>query len=225
MKNFRHLIFTGIFVIAINVSAQDFKVSINKLTEETQQLSEAPDNLKLVWWIPIEFWETVLQENKTMTDDQVNEILQVFQQYTLLATLNGTINDFGDITYVTREKNFKTLEIVDTHNKSFFPLKEDTIDKKTLDVILFMKPVLANMLGKVGENMHFFLFQKKDNPLERIINPKKEGRFSVKFDGEEFHWQLPLPSLVKPKKCPVDNKLMNGTWKYCPHHGKELVLQ
>ena len=78
------------------------------------------------------------------------------------------------------------------------------------------------MLGKMGENMYFFLFQKEDNPRDRIIHPTKEEKFTVKLGGEKLHWNLPLSSLLKPKKCPVDNEIMNGSWKFCPFHGVKL---
>ena len=222
MKILHHLFIIAFIVLTVNVGAQDFKVSINKLTAETQQLSESPDNLKLVWWIPIEFWEAVFEQDKNMPKDQADQILQVFQQYTLLSTIDGTIGTFGDISYKTKKQIFNSLEIVDNNNNSYFPLREEIIDQQTKDVIDYIKPVLSNMLGKMGENMYFFLFQKEDNPKDRILNPIKEEKFTVKLGGEELHWSLPLSSLLKPKKCPVDNEFMNGAWKFCPFHGVKL---
>jgi hypothetical protein len=225
MKNFKNILCAIALMATLGITAQDFKVSINKLTAETQQLSESPDNLKLVWWIPIEFWQAVFAENKTMPQRQIDEVLQVFEQYTLLAVVDGIIGEFGDITYKPKDTVFNSLEIVDAHKKTYTPLREDTIDEKTLEVISYMKPVLGNMLGDVGKNMYFFLFQKKENPMERIINPMKKEEFTINLGGEAFRWKLPLPSLLKPKKCPVDGQLMNATWKYCPFHGKELIAQ
>jgi len=218
-----HLLFIFIcLTFSMSLVAQDFKVSINKLTAETQQLSESPDNLKLVWWIPIEFWEAVFAQDPNMPQDRADEILHVFKQYTLLSTIDGTIGTFGDISYKTKKQIFNYLEIIDNDNKSFFPLREENIDQKTKEVIDYIKPVLASMLGKMGENMYFFLFQNEDDPLDRIIDPTTEDKFTVKLGGEKLRWTLPLSSLLKPKKCPVDNDLMNGGWKYCPFHGVKL---
>ena len=220
-----YLILISFLFVSNATYAQDFKISINKLTEETQQLSESPDNLKLVWWIPIEFWKAVFAENKTITKEQVDEILQTLEPYTVLVIVNGNIDTFGEITYKSKDEIFDALEILDTHKKSYFPLQKDVIDAKTLEIISVMKPILSNMLGNIGKNMNFYLFQKDNNPMERIIHPTKEEEFTVKLDGENFHWKLPLPSLVKPKKCPENGELLNGTWKYCPYHGKELISQ
>ncbi len=216
-------IFSAILIFfSVNLLAQDFKVSVNKLTEETQQLSESPDNLKLVWWIPVEFWKAVFAEDESVPKQQSDEIIEVFSQYTSMAILDGKIGPFGDVDYKSKDEIYNNLELVDKNNVSYIPLVDSEIDSRTQSILSFMKPVLGNMLGKLGDNMHFFLFQKKDNPLEPIIHPKLEETFSVKLSGEEFHWKLPLGSLLKPKKCPVDGEIMNGSWKYCPHHGKEL---
>jgi hypothetical protein len=221
----RFFILIFIFFIWIEIPAQEFNISINKLTEETQKLSESPDNLKLVWWIPVEFWQAVFAQDQTMPQAQADEIVQVLGQYTILATLDGKIGAFGDITYETKDNIFKTLEIIDTNNKTYKPLEDSEIDNRTQEILSFMKPVLGNTLGNMGENMHFFLFKDQYNPSERIINPKNKDNFTVKLGDEEFRWTLPLASLIKPKKCPVDDELMNGTWNYCPHHGAKLKEQ
>ena len=216
-------IFSAIIIFfSVNLHAQDFKVSVNKLTEETQQLSESPDNLKLVWWIPVEFWKAVFAEDESVPKEQADEIIEVFSQYTAMAILDGKIGPFGDVDYKSKDEIYNNLVLVDKKNVSYIPLVESEIDSRTQSILSFMKPVLGNMLGKLGDNMHFFLFQKKDNPLEPIIHPKLEETFSVKLSGEEFQWKLPLGSLLKPKICPVDGVKMNGSWRYCPYHGKEL---
>lgn len=212
-------------VISSYVSAQDFKVSINKLTEETQQLSESADNMKMIWWIPTDFWKAVFAEDQTISKDQADEIITVFDQYTVLAVLDGKIGTFGDVTYKPKDDIFNALEILDNDKQKYGPLLESEIDEKSKAILAIMKPMLGNMLGNMGSNMHFFLFQKKHDPLSRIVDPKKEGTFAVNLSGENFTWKLPLSSLLKPKKCPVDGALLNGTWKYCPFHGEELIKQ
>jgi DNA-binding cell septation regulator SpoVG len=198
-------------------------VSINKLTAETQKLSESPDNLKMVWWVPVEFWEAVFAQDQNIPNEKVEEILSVFNRYTMLSTIDGTISAFGEVTYKTKEQIFRSLEIIDGNNKVFYPLPKAKIDSKTNEVISFIRPVLANMLGEMGKNMYFFIFQNNEDPTKRIIDPIKKDKFTVKLDGEALQWELPLSSLLKPKKCPIDNKLMNGTWTYCPYHGTALI--
>lgn len=85
-----------------------------------------------------------------------------------------------------------------------------------------MGPVLVNMLGPMGQNMHFFLFSSKKKNGQEIAVAKREGAFSVKLDKREFKWRLPLGSLLPPKVCPIDGEKLNGAWKFCPWHGVAL---
>lgn len=56
-----------------------------------------------------------------------------------------------------------------------------------------------------------------------VVDPTTEGVFAVRLDGETYQWDLPLSSLLPEKVCPVDNAPMDGSWKFCPWHGKELM--
>jgi hypothetical protein len=224
MKN--KILIPLIFLVGVftNLFAQGFKVNINKLTEETQQLSESPDTMRLIWWIPTEFWQTIFEQDNTITKLEANEMLNNFDKYTMVAVIDGEIKDDGTITYKTEETTFKNLAVIGNDKVAYTPLYDDEIDEVTRNLINIMKPMLGNMLGAFGQNMHFYLFQKRDNPLDRIVNPIKKERFTVKLDKDNFNWSLPLGSLLKPKKCPVDYKLHNGSWNYCPYHGKKLEL-
>lgn len=211
-------------VVSTKLSAQDFKVNINKLTEETQQLSESPDTMRLVWWIPTEFWQTIFEQDNAITRLESDEMLINFEKYTMVAVIDGDIKDDGTITYKTEETTFKNLTVIGSDKVEYTPLYNDEIDEDTNNLIRIMKPMLGNMLGALGQNMHFYLFQKRDNPLDKIVNPINKESFTVKLDTDNFNWSLPLGSLLKPKKCPEDNKLHNGAWNYCPYHGKKLEI-
>lgn len=214
-----------LILCSLKLIAQDYKISLNKLTEETQILSESPDNLKLVWWIPVEFWQVVFADEQAMPKEQANEILEVFKQYTMVATLDGLIGNYGDISYKSQVEIFNSISLIDHNKNSFLPLKNSEIDDKTKEVMSFIKPVLSNMLGQMGANMHFFLFENKNNPGQAIIDPISNKPFTVVLGQEKFTYKLPLGSLLRPKKCPVDDELLNGAWQFCPFHGKALIAK
>lgn len=218
------LIVILLFFVSINkLVAQDFKVNINKLTEETQQLSESNDKMRLVWWIPVEYWEAIFTQDQTISKLEADKMLSILEKYTMLAIIDGDISESGTISYVDRDETFNKLVVIDKNKNEYTPLLEEEIDLDTKNMVAIMKPILGNMLGRLGENMHFFLFQKRDNPLEKIVDPKNKELFEVKVSEERFVWKLPLGALLKPKLCPVDNQPLDGSWDYCPYHGSKLT--
>lgn len=212
-----------LFLCFSAVGAQDFQININKLTAETQQLSESPDKMKLVWWIPTDFWKAVFNQDKNLPKDQSDLMLGYLEKYTMVVTVDGDIDVNGDVSYHSSDEIFKNLKVVDEKGEKYAPLLHDEIDLDTQQLINIMKPVLGQMLGNVGENMHFFLFQKKDDPLNKIVDPLHSDSFAIELSEDRFKWDLPLSSLLKPKKCTVCNEYHDGSWTYCPYHGNKLA--
>ena len=73
-------------------------------------------------------------------------------------------------------------------------LMEDEIDADTKNMLQILKVILANMLGPMGQNMHFLLFPGKTDSGSRIASAKDKGQFSVKLGQKEFKWRPPLRS-------------------------------
>ncbi|HEY9002625.1 MAG TPA: hypothetical protein VIM89_14805 [Mucilaginibacter sp.] len=82
-----------------------------------------------------------------------------------------------------------------------------------------MKPMIANMMGKMGQNFRFFVFPAFDKNKVLIADPRKPGTLTIGLTNDAFKFKLPLESILKPKKCPIDGETMSGSWMYCPWHG------
>ena len=63
---------------------------------------------------------------------------------------------------------------------------EDEVDADVKNLLSMIKPVIVNMLGPLGQNMHFLLFPAKNKSGRNIAEAKKEGAFSVKLGEREF---------------------------------------
>lgn len=218
-------VFIVVFLIWANMCssfAQDRKIDIDALVYETQKMSQAANEMTLVWWIPEEIWRGSLEQNPNITVDRTEEFLKVLRRYMIIVVIDGEVGVFGRTTYKPRTTIENNIQVIDRQGTYYRPFSDEKIDADIKNFLLLMKPLLANMLGPLGENLHFFLFPPKNQKGEDIAVAKREGAFSVKLDKREFKWRLPLGSLLPPKVCPVDGEKLNGAWKFCPWHGVEL---
>ena len=202
--------------------AQEIKVNLNALTQETQKMSEEAGEITLIWWIPEEYWRTSFEQDPNMTEAQIEEILKVLHPYLLISVVDGKVGAFGGVTYKPEATIQNDIQVIDRQGIQYSPLSDDIINVDMQNLLAMLKPVLVNMLGPLGQNMHFFLFPPKGKDGRDIAAAKEEGTFTVKLDKREFKWRLPLGSLLPQKVCPVDGEKLSGAWKFCPWHGVKL---
>lgn len=202
--------------------AGESKVDLNALIGETQKLSEKTTEMTLIWWIPLEFWAATFAQDPNMTPAQTEEFLKVLRPYTLLAVVDGAVGTFGGITYRPEAEIRSNLTLRDSKGASIPPIETSAVSGDVINLIQMMKPVLANMLGPMGENFNFYIFPASTPDGAVIADGKKKGAFSVKLDNREFRWKLPLDSLLPPKTCAKCKESCKGSWDYCPWCGTKL---
>ena len=176
-------------------------------TEKTGQ------NMKQVWWLPNVYWEVALKDSPLGSQGLIDEINSIFKDYSLFVILDAELTAFSGI----NKNEISNLELK-VNGNTLKPLESYSDDIQGM--INALRPMFSKMLGEVGENIEFFVF---DNSFENAISPLKESQFSLNFNDSNFEYNLPLSSLVSEKICPVDNKRHNGSWKYCPFHGETLI--
>lgn len=201
--------------------AQRETFDVNEMMNETQIVSDEPDRMRLIWWIPTEYWAASLAQDPDASSE-VENIVAVLKDYTVFAIADGEVGTFGSVNYVPLEEIKTNLTITDRHGDVFKPLDDKDVNQDTRLFLQMMRPVFANMLGAMGENMHFILFRHENLEGKRLLDPYVDGTFSIQLFKEVMTWETPLGSFLEPKKCPVDGKTMSGAWNYCPKHGKLL---
>lgn len=203
--------------------AGDHKVVLNELVRETQKMSDKSGEMTLIWWIPEEFWRiSITQGNPNATEEQTEMFLEVLRPYTVLVVVDGKVGQFGGVTYTSEPDIRAGIQIKDGQGGRYLPIGEEKVNPDAKNLLSMMKPIFSNMLGPMGQNMHFYAFSAMDKEGNRIVDARKEGTFSVTLIGREYKWRLPLGSLLPPRKCPVDGETLNGAYKYCPWHGAKL---
>ena len=214
------LMIVGLMVLTASKPKDLKNVVLNDLIAETQyQFSESSDKtMKIVWWLPVEFWATIYAQDELVDESTANMITSALDNYTMVIVIDGILTDFGDLKSIDSEIIRKNISITDDKGKVFKPLKDKDIDYDAKMVLNILKPVFSNLLGKMGESMEVLMLSNED---KAILNPyASEG--GINYDEENIDLGLPLASLLKDKECLVDGAMMNGKWEYCPFHGKKL---
>ena len=215
-----------IFLFAILFSLSLFsqeKTQSDKMLAEIQLMRQSATNLKLVWWIPTEYWGIAMREHEAVTSDQIEYIENLLDDYTIIAA--------GDYSLLPQNNTIefkvidikKGVEFYNSDHKKISALKNSQIQKEVVIIINdMMKPLFTQMIGKTGTGVEFFIYNNKDMAGNRILDPNKPGSFKIEVNNETFQFNLPLVSLMKEKVCKNDSAKFPGNYVYCPFHGTEL---
>ncbi|MBB6681654.1 hypothetical protein H4O20_09385 [Aequorivita sp. 609] len=223
MRNiaFGILIFFGIQAFAQKKPFEN--VSLDAFLTETQYFSDNPKMLEFVWWLPREFWGVSYAQDSTVSEEDYKELLKMFQNFELFAVTQGEIGHFGGVTYYSREDVIDNLTI-HYRGENLMVASEEEISSDFSNFIMIMQPMIANMLGQMGSNIHFILFKSIRGNEVLPINPLDSKNLEITLSEFNKTIELPLSSLLLEKRCPNDDKLYSGKWNYCPIHGENLIL-
>lgn len=85
-------------------AAQDQRIDVNELVQDTERASTAAGELNLVWWLPEEFWKASVGANPSVTPEQLESVIKVVHSYFIVGVANGNIGSFGAVTYRTEDE-------------------------------------------------------------------------------------------------------------------------
>jgi len=208
--------------LAVPFGASAQEINVNLLVQETQKRAESPGEINIIWWFPEDIWRVSLAQTPNITPEQIEATLSVFRPYVIMAAVMGKVDPLGTVTYKSEAEMRANVRLIDASGSEYLPLAEDGINAMTKGYLAMMKPIFANTMGPMGQNMYFFVFVAKDKNGADIADPRKEGIFSVRLLDKEVQWKLPLTSLLPEKTCPTCKQKLSGAYKYCPWDGTPL---
>jgi hypothetical protein len=213
-----------IYLTAItSVHGQFSHVDIEEFVGQTQRTLPDTDKLSLIWWIPVEYWKIVLESDASVRQEEKEEMYRILSQYEIIAIADGILGPFGNPRFATENELIKSLRVT-CEGKTYKPIMDVQTEHKEMGYLLnVLKPVISNMIGAVGEGMHFFVFKAHDERGKRIFDPTGENDFVVSYDEEDVLVKLPLSSLLEKIPCPEDGEMLSGDFLYCPYHGNKLT--
>jgi len=205
-------------------------VDPDSFTSDTQVSPKGAgdDHAAIVWWIPHEFWKSILARDNTMSYADKQAMLDAMAGISLMAVVQADITSFGAFQFYTKDEIEQKMTISFTNaegkRKQLSSLK--TIDPNLEVVLGVFTPTLGAAMGNLGKNLHFYVLDD-ESYSGRIIDPYKTGEIGIELtrrDGKTLNTTVALPinALFVPRKCP-NGRDAHITWKYCPWTGKKLA--
>lgn len=205
-------------------------VDTDAFTSDTQVTPKgAGDNhVALAWWIPNEFWESILSRDATTSESDKKALLGAMSGVSLLAVVQADISAFGAFKFYSKEEieNNMTLSYSGADSKKQRLSPVQTIDPD-LEVVLGMfKPILGAAMGNLGNNMHFYVLNDRSKSFSRLLDPYRKGQINIQLAKRDkvlmdASIEMPINALFVPRKCP-NGKDAHISWNYCPWTGKQL---
>ncbi|GAB3358311.1 hypothetical protein [Lysobacter tyrosinilyticus] len=200
-------------------------VKVNELTQDLQRSSQNSESLDLVWWIPAEFWDVVMADEKETGEKTRREFGDLFRSYTIVAAVKGKIGSFGVSDFESESDLRAKLRILDASGKSHEPIAAAKVDRRLTMLIQVMRPMFKNLLGEMGDNMQFYVFPGKGSDGKRLADPLSNGTFRVNLGDESYSYRLPLGSLLVPRRDPSTGEVFPGSYRFNPYTGTELKAE
>jgi hypothetical protein len=205
-------------------------IDVDHITRDTQVVfAEAGEaHVALAWWVPNEFWQSILENDPTLGEENRKSMLDTMAGISLLAIVQADISQVGAFNFYTKEeiKNDMVVSFTDKGNKKqkLQPLESFSPD---LGVVLgIFKPILSAAMGNMGKNFHFYVLADKNQKNQRLLDPYQKGVISIQLakrnkETMNARIEMPLNSLFVPRICP-NGKEAHITWNYCPWSGVKL---
>jgi hypothetical protein len=202
--------------------AQQSSPDIQAIIKETQQTSQSPGAMTIVWWIPEAFLRATLASNPNMTKEKSEAFMKPLRSYIIMLVIDAKVGPLAGLTYTPTSELATEVRVKDHAGSLYPPVDPTRINSDSQNFIAILKPVMASMLGPMGQNMNFFLFPSSGKDGAAIADESKEGVFYLEVGKKEFHWRLPLGSILPHKTCPVCKESLSGAYRYCPYDGAKL---
>lgn len=201
---------------------KDYVPPLDELMHDTMKSDPDPSTVDMVWWIPTDFWRATFANNPDVSASQAQKMVDAMDRYAMFAIVQGRMGPLGAVEFRETADVRAGLSLLTPAGATLLPIPAD---KLTGDAALFaqmMKPMLARMLGPMGEHLEFYFFENKATGGGLVVDPTADATFTVQVGTQGFTWQLPLESLFAPVDCGKCGRELKGTWTYCPYDGTKV---
>jgi hypothetical protein len=178
--------------------------------------------LTVAMWMPDEFWRITLKSSGRLTDKAIADYLATMHPYTLLAVVDAQ-RGIASFRYTDTEALIGEATVEDSHGNKYKPLAPDAIAEDVENVIQAMRPLLANMMGAMGQHMEFLVFPGIDKDGHPLADPRSDGSLTLHVGDVAMRYRLPIGSILPPALDPKTGESFPGSYHFNPYTGGALV--
>jgi hypothetical protein len=198
------------------------QADLGRMVADTQRSRQEGGRVVLVWWIPSEYWVESNRGDPNVSAQHVKQLVGVVDRYVLVAVIDGEISPVGGVNAKPYDEIIKGIQLVAPGGARFPPLGLDQLSPDMRTFLQVIRPLLANMLGQMGKGLEFVAFDGRRPDGGRLIDPRREERFTVVYNNHNYDWRLPLGSLLPPARDPKTGENFPGNYRFNPFTGDRL---
>lgn len=177
----------------------------------------------IVMWMPEAFWKLSLSANGRLTRKGIRDILNVIRPYTVVAVLDAQSTGLGGYSYTDDQALMSSVRLEDSHGARYPPLAPSVVSGGMRNLLDGIRPIMANMMGAMGQHMVFMAFPGTDKAGQPIADETGTGSLTVHVADAALRYQLPLESLLPPSLDPKTGESFPGTYRFNPYNGDKLT--
>ena len=180
-------------------------VSLPSMMKETQfELSENEDQIKLIWWIPADYWLILDAKLNLATEKNSKVIDNALSPYIVILVIQAKLDSSGKMSFYNAKETGENLlvEYINADGKKRIFKNLEYYNSRAKGFLEKMKPHLASLLKQTGENTNFFVFSNYDELGNIILSPYLSGKLIITLaendqSGRSYREiDMPLMSLM-----------------------------
>lgn len=197
-------------------------IRLDQMAQDTQRTHIDDDTIELVWLIPSLYWQVSATQQQELSEGDRKRFLEQLDDYLLIATVRGKVGLTGIDQFAGSDTLLEDLRVVDASGTSHAPLAPARIPAQLKNLLAVLRPVMANMIGPMGDNMHFAVFNARDAKGKLLFDPLVDGRLQVRTANNAYPFRTPLGSVLPLQHDPETGESFPGDYHYNPYTGGAL---
>lgn len=211
--------FAMALVLALAVAADAGAIDLQQLTRDTQRMSQASQQLTLVWWMPQAWWEANLGSNPALSPEGRAQVLAALDDYSIFVIARAKLT-MASLDARPKSELLANARL-EINGKTIDPIAPENLTPGAQVLLSSIKPALASILGKIGQSVEMVIYPNKQAD-QKLLDPLKPGSFKYTLYDQTFTWRLPLGSLLPPKVDPKTSEEFPGNYDFNPYTGEAL---